>query len=104
MSNNAERITKLRAEANELEAQDKAFSALKDNEKLAIQLHNVLCGHNHTDGCGWYYEMLPGKIDDWDGSSHDSYLGKANNMLNACKHENLRPEQIFAVVKALRES
>lgn len=104
MSDNTDRIARLRAEADQLEAQDKAFSALKDNEKLAIQLHGMLCHSNHIDGCGWDYEMLTGNIDDWSGGAHGRYLGKANNIINACDHRDINPRSILAMVKILRES
>lgn len=66
---------------NELEEEKEelAKSNLDPNDiELAELLHNYLCHHNHTDGCGWYYES-------WDkpGWSKNWYLEKAHKL-----HEN----------------
>lgn len=44
--------------------------------EIAELLHALFCKHNHTDGCGWYYES-------WDkvGYSRKKYLEKAQNLI-----------------------
>lgn len=58
---------------------------LPKNQQLAIWLHGELCKHNHTDGCGWFYEVK-GLIDDWSGHEHKMYLQKADNALAAANN------------------
>ena len=48
-------------------------------QKLAVQMHEAMCHHNHADGCGWHYEIQSGtKIHNWSGSAHEHWLGRAN--------------------------
>lgn len=49
--------------------------------KFAISLHKKECIHNHTDGCGWFYEFT-NKEHEWDGYVHKGYLEKARKILN----------------------
>lgn len=48
--------------------------------KFAIALHSKECIHNHTDGCGWFYEFT-NKEHEWNSYTHKSYLEKANKIL-----------------------
>ena len=57
-------------------------SLLPENERIAILLHNNLCHSNHTDRCGWYYEMK-GVIHDWSKYQHKQYLEKANKLIQS---------------------
>lgn len=65
---------------NELVTFDSEFKKVSDpldiNHELAEFLHTELCNHNHTDGCGWFYEG-----NDWEGYAHKKYLEKANKIL-----------------------
>lgn len=47
---------------------------------LACTLHSKNCSSNHTDGCGWYYEMHRG-VHDWTGHAHQRYLEQARDIL-----------------------
>lgn len=98
MSDNAEKIAKLRKEADELEAADKAFRELPDEYKLAITLHSTLCHWNHADGCGWYYEINKG-IDDWSGQAHQPYLMRARAVLTYCNKRNITVDDITNILK-----
>lgn len=48
---------------------------------LAIDLHTSLCRWNHTDGCGWEYEIERNGEHRWGTHSHADYLNKAEALL-----------------------
>ena len=54
---------------------------LPENQRMAILLHKKLCNSNHTDQCGWYYEVN-GIEHDWTRWTHSKYLEKANNLIS----------------------
>lgn len=110
MSNNAETIARLRAEADQLEAADKAFAELPEDQRLAITLHELLCHWNHTDGCSWEYEYLAkpqgwvGKsAPDWNGHAHSRYLAKARTMLTCCKNAGITADVAVNILKITKE-
>jgi hypothetical protein len=90
-------IDKKRAELKELEAELKNFESLPEECKLADVIHEEMCTHNHTDGCGWHYESweegLKGK-----GWSKTQYIKKARKMLKIVDYATA-----VKVVKALRD-
>jgi len=98
-------MEKLQQEINEkqkeLEKLKKEFQDLKSlgpEYMLAFSLHAKLCHYNHTDGCGWYYEIHDG-VHDWTGGSHLSYLEKARKLLKT----GVDPETILLVIDNLEE-
>ena len=48
--------------------------------KLAVLLHDNYCGYNHTDGCGWMYDVKNG-FHNWEGHPHNDYLEKAKKII-----------------------
>lgn len=100
MSNNAEKIARLRKEADELEAADKAFRELPEEHRLAITLHDMLCRWNHTDGCSWHYESKNG-IADWGGHAHGEYLGKARRVVAFCGRCKISPDEAIDLLKLM---
>ncbi len=66
----------------EIEALDKAekevIAAGKDGRdyELASFLHERLCTHNHTDGCGWHYDD-----GSWTEYSRKKYLTRARALI-----------------------
>jgi polyferredoxin len=62
------------------ELREKYVECLPKNKQIAVFLHSKLCHHNHTDYCGWYYE-INGLDDDWSRSVHEEYLEKADKLL-----------------------
>jgi hypothetical protein len=52
--------------------------------KLAILLHDAYCGHNHTDACGWMYDVKNG-FHNWEGHPHGDYLAKAKKIIEESK-------------------
>lgn len=107
---NAERIAKLRAEADALEAADRVFETLPEEHRLAITLHKMLCHWNHTDGCGWEYEALPvpagwvgPRPADWNGHAHSRYLQKALKVQHICKEHGIDTDVAITVLQAAQE-
>ncbi|MCM1220658.1 MAG: hypothetical protein NC548_39835 [Lachnospiraceae bacterium] len=58
-------------------------STLDPEYQLAIWLHDHLCHSNHTDGCGWSYE-IDGIRDKWENYVHKEYLEMAKRMMLQC--------------------
>jgi hypothetical protein len=98
---NADKIAKLQKEIDELQKVDALFLAMTDEEKLAEALHTLLCRWNHTDGCGWHYEIRGGQHD-WAGSSHGPYLTKARGVMAFCKSHRLNPNEALDFVKMVQ--
>lgn len=79
--------------------EDEAAKLLTPDQKLAIELHNFMCTWNHTDGCGWHYEIR-GNVHSWDrGSAHDNWLGKARKISAFCDEHHT---PIDAAIKVLK--
>jgi hypothetical protein len=102
MSSNADKIAELRAEADKLEAAEKAFKALPADEQLAITLHSLLCHWNHTDGCSWEYEGSGGKTD-WNGYAHKEYLTKGRKMLAFCQCKGISSKDAVKILQIAKE-
>lgn len=64
------------------------IQTLPENKQLAIWLHSKLCHHNHTDGCGFFYEIHDLE-DNWEGYAHKEYLEKADDVLAVTKDINM---------------
>lgn len=70
---------KLRTQMNEVAEKVRAAKAEKRSmekdalKPLTIKAHGILCGYNHTDGCGWGYESHNG-IHDWEAQTHARWL------------------------------
>ena len=74
-----EEIAKLQKELAEVN--DLAIDMAKGDPKaIAIYLHDRMCKSDHSDRCGWYYEVHGG-IHNWDDSSHKSWLERANRFI-----------------------
>lgn len=101
MSSNADKIAKLRKEADDLEAADKAFLELSAEHKLAITLHDMLCRWNHTDGCSWYYEGTTARPD-WGGHAHGEYLGKALRVVTFCDRCKISTDEAINLLKLMK--
>lgn len=50
-------------------AAEQKLKTLSLSQRVAIIIHDNMCSHNHTDGCGWHYEIKNG-IHDFSGSAH----------------------------------
>ena len=81
-----------------LEAEAKLESP---DHQLAKELHGMLCTWNHTDGCGWHYEVH-NKIDDWTGYAHSEYLKKAQKLICHCNDTGIDVGATLAAIKLVR--
>lgn len=66
-------IEHLQGQIESLQAQKKHLEETDPRKRFAIWYHGKFCRHNHTDGCGWEYEVSKG-IHDWKGSTHQHWL------------------------------
>lgn len=67
----------LAAAEAELKEAEAASHESTPEQQLAIGLHSALCHSNHTDMCGWEYEIQGSDGHQWDRHAHSSYLKKA---------------------------
>ena len=91
-----EQIKKHQQSLDELNAQLVLAQQEKPEYQLAKELHHMQCHWNHTDGCGWYYEIR-NSVDDWTGSAHGTYLKKAQLLIHKCKQEGVTIKQAIAL-------
>ena len=96
-----EEIKKRKKETAELEKQLEIARLESPEQQLAKTLHNMFCTWNHTDGCGWFYEMK-NKQDDWSGHAHSEYLGRAMRLTHACKEEGVEVSRALEMFKMVR--
>lgn len=89
----------------EIDTLQKKLEEAKNNspEHLARQLHSMACSWNHTDGCGWFYEIDKNGVDNWSGSSHEHYLKKAIRLMHSCKEQGIEVKQAIALYNIIRE-
>lgn len=76
-------IKELESKITELKVKQKEMENLKEDEVLAILMHDKLCCFNHTDECGWYYRM------DWTGEKQ-VYLNSAHAILQKISFDNAK--------------
>jgi hypothetical protein len=93
-----EKIEKNKEDLKDLESQLEYARSQNPVHQLAIELHNMQCRWNHTDGCGWYYEFQ-NKKDDWTGYAHTEYLKRASSLMAKAEKENISIDQMMAIYK-----
>lgn len=71
------------------------------DKQLAKELHGMLCTWNHTDGCGWFYE-IKNKEDVWTGHAHGQYLMKARSLINKCTDHNITFDYAIEIYKLVK--
>lgn len=69
------------------------MTSLPVDKQIAIALHELMCGWNHTDQCGWFVSKDDG---DWSYYSRKDYLERARKLMAATKQT---PEQILEIVR-----
>jgi hypothetical protein len=62
-----------------------------EHKEVAEAVHKKMCHHNHTDGCGWYYDR-----GDWSNEDRKVYLQKATVLL-----KNFSKNQILNMLNLL---
>ena len=88
-----DRKRELQQQLDELEnakriLQEELDGADGDAKSLAIVLHNSLCTSNHTDMCGWHYE-IKNRRHDWSDGTHKDYLEYAKRLIKNCEDANM---------------
>ena len=73
-------------------------------KKLAIIIHSQTCTQNHTDGCGWYYEIENKDLHDWNAHSHINYLKVAQSLSFTFDLELKEYELFFDILKGRRDA
>lgn len=98
-----DKISKLTSEIDELKRQAQEMrEAEKDPLKLLTEkLHGVLCGLNHTDGCGWYYEIQK-DVHNWGGYEHKHWLDKARKLQEICGANGIEPDKALEIFKMVK--
>lgn len=86
-------INKAKEELEKLQAEYDELVNLSPECIIADYIHDKMCHHNHTDGCGWYYE-------DWKnpGHAHKLYIAKAQQLMRAVSnlmHSNASDNDII---------
>lgn len=75
-----EQLAQELAEVTErIEEKQQEQTKLTPAHALAEELHAKLCRHNHTDGCGWFYDNWHKPLADF--SARKQYLEMAQKML-----------------------
>lgn len=80
-------IATAKAELQRKEKELAARAGLTEDQRLAEELHAMLCRWDHTEGCSWFYEVS-GAQKGWDGGySHVEYLKRAQKVLKVVDAE-----------------
>lgn len=70
----------------EIEAAEEALDRTTPVHRLAIVLHDKFCRWNHTDGCGFFYEVNKG-VHSWSSREHQNWLAKADALMQRVRRE-----------------
>ena len=69
--------------------------------QLALVMHKKMCRNNHTDGCGWYYEVSQGNHN-WSGNEHKLWKDKAKTLLKELEGMLDRPVAMEDAKRAIK--
>lgn len=95
-------IKRREQELDELENQLEKAKSEPYEVQLARELHGSFCKWNHTDGCSWFYEFdYIKKQENWDGSAHSEYLGRARKLILKCSEKSISPEVAIELAKMI---
>lgn len=101
-------LTEIERLENEIAAKQAEVERLKREaadaadpiKALAIELHNVMCKINHTDGCSWHYEIQKG-VHNWTSYAHAHWAKKAYLLSEKCNTLGIETKQVFEIHKIL---
>lgn len=100
---NTRKIADLESEIAKLKADDAEFTSMDPIMQLAVALHGVQCRYNHTDVCGWFYEVhtsdAGAKVHDWAGQTHKGYLKKADELAKCCAKYHIGIDTAITVIE-----
>jgi len=90
-------IVDLREELEKREKQRQRFMALSNDRRLAEELHETLCHHNHAEGCSWFYGSWETPSD-----AHNTWLNKAKKVIVVANERNIDPFDLLEVFKIIK--
>jgi hypothetical protein len=91
-----EKRDKLIHELEQVNAELDSMNKLSTGQRLAVELHEMNCRHNHTDGCSWHYEK---GAKAWDANTeHDRWYRRA---MNATKFVDA--EMVLKIAHAIKD-
>lgn len=77
---------------------------LSPQQKYAIALHDALCRHNHTDGCGWMYDVdSTTQIHNWNGAEHQRWFTKAGMFRTYCSDNRIPTDDAVKVLEYVQK-
>lgn len=94
----------VKARREELERLERELEQAKSEPadiRLARELHDLNCTGNHTDGCGWFWEMHD-KVDDWNARTHYDYLNRARTLIRFCECSSINPKDAIGIFRMVR--
>lgn len=96
-----EEMSKLQAELERAEQEERELAELPLGERVAIIMHDLTCTHNHVEACAWQYEITGGRHV-FQASEHRHWLTRATNVINRLAANGVTEhDQIVAVIKAV---
>lgn len=87
LANNSEKRKRLELELEALTLERTKLLALKNDIRLATELHAILCSYSHEDRCVWFYEEWDNLRRDY--SARSSYLEKAQALMEAAPEKTI---------------
>ena len=91
-------IEKMEAELKKLKDEREAMVQMPANQRLAIQLHSSTCSSDHTEHCGWFWEIKDG-VHDWSRYSHKRRLHSANIIIGKMKQLGIEEDLVPALTE-----
>jgi hypothetical protein len=106
LKQDAERIEELSRKAKEALriALDKEHAKRMEPLKALVKrAHACLCSWNHTDGCGWQYEITKNGDDVWDSFSHHRWLTHYDDIINggSSKLPAVSIQELEAIIESI---
>tara|TARA_S200002703_G_scaffold144797_1_gene138672 strand:+ start:412 stop:738 length:327 start_codon:yes stop_codon:yes gene_type:complete len=97
-----EDILKLTKELEQKRSDLVKYNKISESKKLAIRLHELLCTHNHTDGCNWEYKD-PFDSNTWEAkfSPHYRYHQKAKALIQIMIDNELDIDTVMEIIKTV---
>lgn len=95
-------IAELQKQREIAQIEEDRLKALSVEYRAAIIMHNCQCNSDHTEGCGWYYEVHK-NVHDFGGSSHKWWVAIATTVVRRLQHA-LGPssdEQVLKILEAV---
>jgi hypothetical protein len=86
-------------EIDKIDEELKALTQMLPEEAMAVVVHDMTCTSNHTDGCGWFYEVKK-NVHDWNKDTHKRYLKNATLLHEYCNEagRGITREDVAAIL------